>query len=130
MNFASYRELISGRSRGPVAGVARSALSFASAFYGAAVGARNWAYDVGALRTWTAAVPVISVGNLTAGGTGKTPIVAVLVDWFASRGFRPVILSRGYRAHAGAVNDEKLVLDQLCPGVVHLQGASRVESAS
>jgi len=130
VNFASYRELISGRSRGPVAGVARSALSFASAFYGAAVGARNWAYDVGALRTWTAAVPVISVGNLTAGGTGKTPIVAVLVDWFASRGFRPVILSRGYRAHAGAVNDEKLVLDQLCPGVVHLQGASRVESAS
>jgi tetraacyldisaccharide 4'-kinase len=72
---------------------------------------------------------VVSIGNLTAGGTGKTPLVAAVVEWFTSHGVRAAILSRGYRPHAGAANDEKLVLDQLCPGVPHLQGADRVESA-
>jgi tetraacyldisaccharide 4'-kinase len=129
VKFPSHRDLVSGRARGPAAGVARGGLSVASLFYGAAVRARNRAFDLGIIRTHAALVPVISVGNLTAGGTGKTPIVAAIVEWFASRGLRPVILSRGYRAHEGAANDEKLVLDQLCPGVPHLQGANRIELA-
>lgn len=121
--------MISGRCRGPGASLARGGLAIASFFYGSVVRARNWAFDIRALAAHSAPVPVVSVGNLTAGGTGKTPIVAALVDWFSARGMRPAILSRGYRAHAGAANDEKLVLDQLCPGVPHLQGADRVESA-
>jgi tetraacyldisaccharide 4'-kinase len=129
VNFASHRDLISGRSRGPVASLARGGLAAAGVFYGAAVRARNLAYDTGLLATHTAPIPVVSVGNLTAGGTGKTPIVAAVVEWFTSHGIRPAILSRGYRAHAGDVNDETLVLDQLCPGVVHLQSADRVGSA-
>jgi tetraacyldisaccharide 4'-kinase len=124
-----YRDLISGRSRGPAAGIARGGLAFASLFYSGAIRARNWAFDVGAIRTHRASVPVVSVGNLTAGGTGKTPIVAAVVDWFSSHGLRPAILSRGYRPHAGAANDEKLVLDQLCPGIPHVQGADRVDGA-
>jgi tetraacyldisaccharide 4'-kinase len=109
--------------------MARGGLAFASLFYGAAVRLRNRAFDVGAFRARSASVPVISVGNLTVGGTGKTPIVAAVVDWCTSHGLRPVILSRGYRPLADGVNDEKLVLDRLCPGVVHLQGADRVKSA-
>src|ERR1043166_9958284 len=42
-------------------------------------------------------VPVLSVGNLTLGGTGKTPVVIVLVDWLLAQGKRVAILSRGYR---------------------------------
>jgi tetraacyldisaccharide 4'-kinase len=127
--FPHPRDLVSGRSRGPFAAIARGGLGFASLFYGAAVRLRNRAFDVGAIRAWNAPVPVISVGNLTVGGTGKTPIVAAVVDWCTSHGLRPVILSRGYRSHADGVNDEKLVLDRLCPGVVHLQGADRAASA-
>jgi tetraacyldisaccharide 4'-kinase len=130
VSFPRHRDLITGRSRGPLADVARGGLATASLFYGAAVRARNAGFDVGVLRAHQAPVPVVSVGNLTTGGTGKTPVVAAIVEWFTSRGVRPAILSRGYRPHAGAVNDEKLVLDQLCPGVPHLQGANRVESAA
>jgi len=129
VKLPSHRDLISGRASGPAAVLARGGLSFASFFYGAAVRARNEAFDRGVLRAHAASVPVLSIGNLTAGGTGKTPVVAAIVDWFTSRGVRPAILSRGYRAHAGGVNDEKLVLDQLCPGVPHLQGPDRVISA-
>jgi tetraacyldisaccharide 4'-kinase len=129
VTFPGYRDLISGRSRGLVAEFARGGLAVASLFYGAAVRARNRAFELRAIRAHQAAVPVISVGNLTVGGTGKTPVVAAIVEWLRSYGVRPAILSRGYSAHAGAANDEKLVLDQLCPSVPHLQGADRVASA-
>jgi tetraacyldisaccharide 4'-kinase len=125
----SYRDLISGRQRGLGANLARGGLKAASVIYGAAVSARNLAFDRGLLTAHRASVPVVSIGNLTTGGTGKTPMVAAVVNWFSSRGVRPAILSRGYRAHTHGANDEKLVLDQQCPGVAHLQGADRVQSA-
>ncbi|MCA1584165.1 MAG: tetraacyldisaccharide 4'-kinase, partial [Acidobacteria bacterium] len=40
--------------------------------------------------------PVISIGNLVVGGTGKTPVVAAIAQWLITRGERPAILSRGY----------------------------------
>lgn len=101
----------------------------AAIFYAAGVGIRNAGFDWGLLPIHRAGVPVVSIGNLTAGGTGKTPMVAAIADWFTSRNVRPVILSRGYRSLENSVNDEKLVLDQLCPGVAHLQSPDRVKSA-
>ena len=53
-------------------------------------------FRFGALRTRKAQVPVIVVGNITAGGTGKTPTVIWLVDELRARGFTPGIVSRGY----------------------------------
>jgi tetraacyldisaccharide 4'-kinase len=129
MDESAYREIISGDKRGAVPTVARGALAGLSLCYGAAVRLRNRAFDVGLKRIHEAAVPVISVGNITTGGTGKTPMVAWLVHWFQDHGLRPVILSRGYRSLPGEVNDEKLVLDQLCPGVPHLQNPNRVASS-
>ena len=57
---------------------------------------RNWLYDHGCKRTETLAVPLINVGNLRVGGTGKTPHVAWLVEMLLRQGHRPAILSRGY----------------------------------
>jgi tetraacyldisaccharide 4'-kinase len=63
-----------------------------------ASGLRNASYDAGLVRVRHAAVPVISVGNLTVGGTGKTPFVRWLVQTLAARGARPAILHGGYGA--------------------------------
>ena len=74
-------------------------------------------------------VPVVIIGNITVGGTGKTPFVAWLANWFHDNEVRVTILSRGYRSVSGDVNDEKMVLDQLCPDVPHVQNPNRVEAA-
>ena len=74
---------------------------------------RNRRFDrgVGVLRP---AVPVISVGNLSVGGTGKTPVVARIARSLVSMGHRPGIVLRGYRAKPGELSDEHAeYLDQL-----------------
>jgi tetraacyldisaccharide 4'-kinase len=64
--------------------------------YGAAVAARNALYDRGALRVRRLPGRVISVGNLAAGGTGKSPVVMELARLLVRLGHRPAILTRGY----------------------------------
>ncbi len=90
---------------------------------------RNAAFDVGLKKTDRVDVPVIAIGNLTTGGTGKTPIVATVVKLLQELGCRPGIVSRGYRADSTGENDEKRVLAQLCPGVPHEQNPDRVAAA-
>ncbi len=89
VKHSTHRDLISGKKKGPLAQAALWGLSVASFFYGAAVRLRNRAFDLRLLRSHRAAVPVVSIGNLTAGGTGKTPMVAALAEWFTSRGRVP-----------------------------------------
>ncbi|MEX2286244.1 MAG: tetraacyldisaccharide 4'-kinase [Planctomycetaceae bacterium] len=110
--------------------LARAGLLGLSGIYGLGVCARNLAYELRIKKVHSAAVPVISVGNLTTGGTGKTPFVAFLANWYRERGLRVALLSRGYGARDGGANDEKQVLDALCPGIPHLQHADRVASAA
>jgi ATP-binding cassette, subfamily B, bacterial MsbA len=57
---------------------------------------RRHGYQIGRYRSWRAPVPVIIVGNITVGGTGKTPFVIWLVNWLKRQGFRPGVVSRGY----------------------------------
>jgi tetraacyldisaccharide 4'-kinase len=71
--------------------------------FGAAVGLRNLAYRIGVLRARRAELPVVSVGNLAVGGTGKTPFTLWLSRSLAAHGLRVGILSRGYGGTASAV---------------------------
>ena len=87
---------------------------------------RNWRYDTGRSTISKVGVPVVSVGNITLGGTGKTPAVEWLVRWFAETGSRVALVSRGYGAAAGEANDESLELAQKLPGVPHVLDADRV----
>ncbi|MDR5905446.1 tetraacyldisaccharide 4'-kinase [Franzmannia qiaohouensis] len=66
------------------------------ALYRWAVERRRRAYQRGDKPVWRAPVPVIVVGNITLGGTGKSPLTAWIADWLAAQGWRPGIVSRGY----------------------------------
>jgi tetraacyldisaccharide 4'-kinase len=102
-------------------------------------------YASGVLRTHRAAVPVISVGNLAMGGTGKTPLVAALARFLRAHGARPAIVTRGYRRRdprprlvaPGAppptweeIGDEPALLARLLPDVPIVVDADRVRGAA
>lgn len=129
MDTVALHSLISGERRGAGPALLRGGLSIASWFYSAGVRARNRAFNLGWKQTSRAAIPVISIGNITTGGTGKTPFAAHLARWFRERNVRVCFLSRGYGGEQGQSNEEALVLDQLCPDVPHLQHPDRVAGA-
>ena len=124
-----FIDLVSGKRRGLLASAARCFLWGLSLFYGVAIRVRSLAFDLGLRGSYRPDAIVISVGNLTTGGTGKTPVVAFLVRWLSERGLKVGILSRGYGKLNEEGNDEKRVLDRLCPGVLHLQSSNRSEIA-
>jgi tetraacyldisaccharide 4'-kinase len=123
-----YLRLLAGEARGLGPALERLALRAASVPYELAVRLRNAAYERGWLRSERVPVPVVSVGNLTAGGTGKTPFVEYVARFYRNLNRRVAILSRGYGG-AGGCNDEARVLEQNLPDVPHLQGADRVALA-
>src|SRR5688500_12872951 len=82
--------------RGTMPAIARMVLQPAAILYSAAVAARGSLYDRGLIRTEPAAVPALSIGNLTVGGTGKTPIAAWAAHRLRMRGARPGVVLRGY----------------------------------
>ncbi|MBZ0071263.1 MAG: tetraacyldisaccharide 4'-kinase [Gammaproteobacteria bacterium] len=71
-----------------------------SGLYRAVVGARRLTYRVGIRKAQRLAVPVIVVGNLTVGGTGKTPLVTWLAQFLRAHGYRPGLVARGYGGRA------------------------------
>lgn len=150
MNEQFTREVMSGRKHGLAASLLRAGLWSAQWPYRVGVACKNVAFDFRVREQFEVGVPVISVGNLTTGGTGKTPIVAFLANWFRDAGTKVGLLSRGYKSltksnpkrergaegrspsltlRVGEANDEKLVLDQLCPGVPQWLNPDRILSA-
>lgn len=100
--------------------LARVVLTPASLVYGAGVASRNALYDVGWLGRRRAPISVVSVGNLTVGGTGKTPIAAWIAAGLAGRRAKPAIVLRGYG------DDEPLVHRSLNPPIPVIVGADRL----
>ena len=126
---SEFRALVSGQKRGVGAAFLRAAFRVLEVPYTAAVRWRNRRYDSGRAPVTRVDAPVVSVGNLTLGGTGKTPTVEWLARWFADRGVRVGLVSRGYGATSGRVNDEALELARNLPDVPHVQDADRVRGA-
>ena len=121
--------MVSGRRRGAWAAALRCGLRAAEGPYSWAVRWRNRRYDSGAAEIHRLDVPVVSVGNLTLGGTGKTPMVEWLARWFRRKDVQVTVISRGYGAEAGVPNDEAMELAQKLPDVPHLQDPDRVAAA-
>lgn len=120
--MASARWLWSSQSAG--ARLARVALLPAAALFRAATMARNALYSAGILRVEPLPLPSIAIGNLTVGGTGKTPVAQWIAAQLAARGARPAILLRGYG------NDEGLVHRTLMPGAIVVENADRIAGAN
>ena len=128
------RQVMSGSRRGAAAGVLRAGLSLAEPFYLAGVSIRNRLYDLGISKTTRLDRPVIAVGNLTAGGTGKTPMVRWIAEHLRDLGRHVAIIARGYKSKRGQLGDEQRMLDRLLNGggkdPVHLAAnPNRVEAA-
>ena len=102
------------------ASVTRAMLSPASALYRGVTELRNSLYDRGTLRCVNAPIPVVSVGNLAVGGTGKTPVSAWIVEELKVRRAVPAVVLRGYG------DDEPRVHALLNPGVPVIVNADRV----
>ena len=103
-----YLALIAGRSKGPGPALARTGLRLLEPFYASAVRARNTLFDHGVKPTLALGRPTVSVGNLTTGGTGKTPVVQWLARQFLAAGRRPAVLLRGYKAQDGLSDEAEL----------------------
>ncbi len=91
-------DIIKERRRGRADAMIRGVLFFASRFYLRAVELRTWLYDTRFVRNRAIGCLVVSIGNLTCGGTGKTPIVEVFAKTLSQKGRKVAILSRGYRS--------------------------------
>jgi tetraacyldisaccharide 4'-kinase len=98
MDQRAFKDIMSGRRGGPGAACLRGAALALSKPYALIMRLRRWGYRRGVLASHSAPVPVISVGNVTAGGTGKTPMVAWIVHRLMDAGRTPAIVMRGYRA--------------------------------
>ncbi len=113
--------------------------------YSLGVTARNWLFEKNLLKVRAVEVPVISVGNISAGGTGKTPFVELLARTLRDQGLRPAILSRGYGrktrgyqvvsngrqrcAEAFTAGDEPAQMAEKLEGVVVVVDEDRVNGA-
>lgn len=110
--------------------------------YGLIVRVRHWCYCLGWCASTRLPCRVVSVGNVTVGGTGKTPIVILLTEWLLAEGRRVAVLSRGYKRASGApyclvsdgarlladpseAGDEPFLIARRCPTAVVAVGADR-----
>src|SRR5215203_5981946 len=107
----------------PGARLGRAALWPAEQIYAAAVRLRGAMYGHGLLEVTNAPVPVLAVGNVSVGGTGKTPIAAWAVAQLRERGGRPAVVLRGYGG------DEPLVHRALNPDALVVCDPDRVRGA-
>ncbi|MEW4489175.1 tetraacyldisaccharide 4'-kinase [Thalassoglobus sp. JC818] len=124
-----FLEVISGRESGVAPSLLRGLLVLLEPFYLAGAQSKNFLFDAGLKKPQRVPSRVISIGNVTTGGTGKTPTVAWVCNFFERHHLRPGIVSRGYRSLDGEGNDEQRLLQKLCPNVPHLQNRDRIEAA-
>jgi tetraacyldisaccharide 4'-kinase len=114
-----------------------------SIYYRLIINFRNWLYDHQILKETVLPCPVISVGNITVGGTGKTPCVIMLAHMLQKKGFKPAVLSRGYGGKSNnpvnivsdghkmlldseTAGDEPFLIAHALKGIPVITGAKRI----
>ena len=129
MDQNRYRKIIGGGCGGLGVGLLRAVLVPASYLYAAGIAVRNFCYDSGIFRSHRAPVPVISIGNITAGGTGKTPLTIWLCNKLAEQKLKVGVLTRGYKMESAKLSDEPAVIAQNCPAARVVVDPDRVSGA-
>jgi len=125
-----YLDVVKGERKGFAAAAVRAGLAVPAYLLYLPLSTAARCIKLYAKRPYRAPCPVISVGNLTAGGTGKTPMVEWVVNWLKAGERRPAVLARGYRAVSGSSdNDETQLLAGRLEDVPVITGANRSESA-
>jgi len=127
LDLQTLHDIVSGNANGIRAAAIRGILGCLTPVYRLGLWWQNRKYPH-ASRSVDA--PVISVGNLTTGGTGKTPMVVWLCRHLRDQNLRVAIVSRGYKSNESGVNDEALELETRLPDVPHLQDPDRVKIAT
>jgi tetraacyldisaccharide 4'-kinase len=130
LSHRTYLQIVSGEAPGWIGGPARLALTVLSWPYSAVVRVRNHLYTSGRLTVHRAGVPVICVGNLTTGGTGKTPLVVWLCRRLREKQVRCAVLTRGYKMQGGELSDEPALLAAQCADVAVVVNPDRVAGAA
>ena len=115
--------IMKDEKKGLISLLVKLVLGFLSLFYGLGIKIVDWGYRSGLRKIVKGPVPVVSVGNITVGGTGKTPFSMYLADYFVSKGLKPGILTRGYG------KDESIMMKDQLPGVPVIVGQDRVKSS-
>ncbi|MDR0328308.1 MAG: tetraacyldisaccharide 4'-kinase [Planctomycetaceae bacterium] len=123
-----FYDLVNGRKTGIPATMLRGGLRLLEIPYRSVISARNFLYDRRIISTHRFPLPVISVGNLTLGGTGKSPLVAWLCRLFLEQNVRPGLISRGYGKGANTENDEFKEMSYRFPTIPHFQNPNRAEA--
>ncbi len=135
MNQETHRKLISGQSRDLDAAIGRFFLRIDATGYSAVIWLRNLLYSRGLLKTHFVSVPVISIGNITTGGTGKTPLVIWLYRFLNQKELRCAILTRGYKATQNLklktqnYTDEIALITESCPQAKVIVNPDRIAGA-
>ena len=129
MNQNFYRNFIAGVNDNFGGRLLRFLLRLVSAAYRVAVGLRNFCYDKHLLRTYGVDAAVISVGNITTGGTGKTPLVIWLCRVLEKRSLKCAVLTRGYKVEGAKFADEPVILAKSCSGAKVIANADRAQAA-
>jgi tetraacyldisaccharide 4'-kinase len=138
MNQEDFRILISGQKAGFAATLLRFLLRIASIAYSTVIRLRNFLYSAGWLKAYNTDAIVISIGNITTGGTGKTPLVIWLCkriisdSRFQISNSQCAILTRGYKSREQEtkyITDEPVIFAESCPEVNVIVNPDRVAGA-
>jgi tetraacyldisaccharide 4'-kinase len=127
----SFRQRLISTDSGPLVFLLRLLLLPFSGLYYAGSTIRNALYDAGLLESRRVGAPVVSVGNITVGGTGKTPMVIALAQRAATAGRKVAIVARGYGAVADqhGHTDEVALMAARCPQAKVIVGPDKLTSA-
>jgi len=142
MNQELFRKIISGQSKGLLESALRLLLNVIALYYGLGIALRNLLYDKNIAKPFAVTfaglkttvisqvtIPVISVGNITVGGTGKTPLVIWLCNFLQAKQIKCAILTRGYKATKGNQSDEPAVIARNCPDAELIINPDRLAGA-